>query len=619
MSGQNVFADEQIKALSDEDWSRIASLRFHETEQNFAHLKTNVAPIVKAARIIERCLRNDGKVMFCGNGGSAADAQHLAAELMGRFLVDRAPMASVALTVDTSALTAIGNDYGFEKVFARQVRGLGRAGDVLVGISTSGNSANIVEAFEAAKDIGHPHHRADRRRRRHDGDDSRPPDQCAIAQHAAHSGAAHRHRPYDLRAGRRLADMPMNGGLQAVILVGGRGTRLGAMTDACPKPLIEIGRRPFLDRLIANLARHGFTDIVLLAGYLADQLQALEARGPDLGCRITCLVEPAPAGTAGALLHAREHLAEQFLLLNGDSLFDINYLDLCVPPITPYHTLGVVALRSMADTGRYGRVTLSGDAITDFSEKAAVGGPGVINGGIYWLDRSVLDWIDTVPASLEKDVLPRLAGSGLLGGKSYDGFFIDIGIPEDLSRAQTLIPQHMRRPAVFLDRDGVLNADTGYPHRPDQIDWTDGAAAAVKWFNDNGYFVFVVTNQAGVARGFYNEEAVKRLHLWMNAKLARQGAHIDDWRYCPFHPDATLASYRAAHPWRKPAGGMILDLMKHWPIDAERSFLIGDRDTDLEAARNCGLPGYLFPGGSLAAFATAILTTHRQPGKSYAT
>jgi D-sedoheptulose 7-phosphate isomerase len=150
----NQPAPEFKQPLSDEDWGRIASLRFHETEQNFGALKANVAPVVAAARMIERCLRNGGKVMFCGNGGSAADAQHLSAELMGRFLADRAPMASVALTVDSSALTAIGNDYGFDQVFARQIRGLGRAGDVLVGISTSGNSANVVAAFDVARELG---------------------------------------------------------------------------------------------------------------------------------------------------------------------------------------------------------------------------------------------------------------------------------------------------------------------------------------------------------------------------------------------------------------------------------------------------------------------------------
>jgi D-sedoheptulose 7-phosphate isomerase len=147
-------ATELTPPRRDADWAHIAYSRFQETERNFAALKADVAPVVAAARLIERCLRDGGKVMFCGNGGSAADAQHLAAELMGRFLSDRAPMAALALTVDSSALTAIGNDYGFEQIFARQVRGLGQAGDVLVGISTSGSSANVVAAFNAARDLG---------------------------------------------------------------------------------------------------------------------------------------------------------------------------------------------------------------------------------------------------------------------------------------------------------------------------------------------------------------------------------------------------------------------------------------------------------------------------------
>ncbi|NJM34843.1 MAG: HAD-IIIA family hydrolase [Rhodomicrobium sp.] len=403
--------------------------------------------------------------------------------------------------------------------------------------------------------------------------------------------------------------------MQAVILVGGRGTRLGAVTESCPKPLVDVGGRPFLDTLITDLVRHGFTDILLLAGYLAEQIQALEARAPALKCRIRCIVEPEPAGTAGALVHAREHLAEQFLLLNGDSLFDFNALDLCLPPLKPTQTLGRAALRRMADTGRYGRVALCGARITGFAEKAG-GGSGLINGGVYWLDRTILDWIGTLPASLETDVLPRLARAGMLAGKSYDGFFIDIGIPEDLARAQTLVPQQMRRPAVFLDRDGVLNADTGYPHRPAEIDWTDGAHEAVKYFNDLGYYVFVVTNQAGVAHGYYDEDAVRHLHRWMNAELMKAGAHVDDWRYCPYHPDAHVASYRAPHPWRKPGAGMLLDLMRVWRIDAGRSLMIGDRDTDMKAARNAGVAGHLFTGGSLADFAAGILARRDSPAKA---
>lgn len=112
--------------------------------------KVLVEPTVQAAELMLQCLMNDGKILVCGNGGSAADAQHFAAEMTGRFEKERMELAAVALTTDTSALTAIGNDYGFDHVFSKQVRALGRAGDVLVGISTSGNSTNIIEAIKAA-------------------------------------------------------------------------------------------------------------------------------------------------------------------------------------------------------------------------------------------------------------------------------------------------------------------------------------------------------------------------------------------------------------------------------------------------------------------------------------
>lgn len=104
--------------------------------------------------IIVSCLISGNKVIFCGNGGSAADSQHLAAELMGRFLIDRNPLPALSLTVDTSALTAIANDYGYEQVFSRQLHGIGRKGDVLIGLSTSGTSKNVVEAFLKAREMG---------------------------------------------------------------------------------------------------------------------------------------------------------------------------------------------------------------------------------------------------------------------------------------------------------------------------------------------------------------------------------------------------------------------------------------------------------------------------------
>ena len=108
------------------------------------------APIAAAIETLTACLVNGGKILACGNGGSAADAQHFAAELIGRFEAERQELAAIALTTDTSILTAVANDYAFAQVFSRQVRGLGHAGDALLAISTSGNSANVVEAIKAA-------------------------------------------------------------------------------------------------------------------------------------------------------------------------------------------------------------------------------------------------------------------------------------------------------------------------------------------------------------------------------------------------------------------------------------------------------------------------------------
>lgn len=136
------------------DYSNLVYSRLEETAQNFEILKEKSDSIARAALEISKRMAKGGLVMFCGNGGSAADAQHLAAELQGRFIFDRKPLAATALTTNTSTLTAIGNDYGFDEVFDRQVIGLGKPGDVLIGLSTSGNSKNVIRGFDAALKIG---------------------------------------------------------------------------------------------------------------------------------------------------------------------------------------------------------------------------------------------------------------------------------------------------------------------------------------------------------------------------------------------------------------------------------------------------------------------------------
>jgi D-glycero-D-manno-heptose 1,7-bisphosphate phosphatase len=163
------------------------------------------------------------------------------------------------------------------------------------------------------------------------------------------------------------------------------------------------------------------------------------------------------------------------------------------------------------------------------------------------------------------------------------------------------------RPAVFLDRDGTLNDDTGYVYRIADFRWLPGAVNAVRALNARGYYVFVVTNQSGVARGLYGEAAIHDLHAWINSELRAAGARVDDFRYCPHHPQGSIAAYRTVCSCRKPAAGMLLDLMKAWPVIREGSIMIGDRDTDAAAGRAAGIASAIVPPGGLESFVKRLL------------
>jgi D,D-heptose 1,7-bisphosphate phosphatase len=403
---------------------------------------------------------------------------------------------------------------------------------------------------------------------------------------------------------------------QCAVLAGGLGSRLGALAADRPKPLLPCGDRPFLAWLLREMCRYGVEDILLLAGHLSAELEgALDALAAALPrrMRLSVSVEPSPAGTGGALWPARGQLDEKFLLLNGDSLLDANLAPLLAAAATDGpDVLARLALHRLGDASRSGVVATDGERITAFRERPAPGAPGTINAGVYVLRNGIVDELGPV-CSLEHDVLPGLGARGALRGTSLPGWFIDIGVPEDFARAGRELPARLRRPALFLDRDGVINRDHGYVGSIDRFDWILGAREAVRAASDAGWHVFVVTNQSGVARGLYDEAAVRALLDWMADEVRRAGGTIDDMRYCPYHPQATLSEYRQESGWRKPAPGMVLDLLRAWEVDPGACALIGDQPGDLLAAAAAGVAGHLFAGGDLLALVGAILNGRAGP------
>lgn len=393
---------------------------------------------------------------------------------------------------------------------------------------------------------------------------------------------------------------------QCAILLGGMGTRLGELTRETPKPLLPVDGTPFAEILVGEAVRRGFTEFLLLAGHKASVVEdfgrGLQGRLPH-GCKVSVSVEPEPFGTGGALLHAFDRLADQFLLLNGDTWFDFNWLDL----FRVAGSKSAVAARLVPNADRHETLEIAEDgAVTAILPRASLSGAALVNGGVYLLRRSDLTGFPD-RFSIESDLLPKLIHAAELNGREYDGFFLDIGVPDTFEAAQSQVPAQRQRAAIFFDRDGVLNHDDNYVGSPDRVRWMDGAKDAVRLANDLGYYVFVVTNQAGVARGLYDEGKVRSLHHWMAEELRREGASVDDWRYCPFHPDGSVERYRSSHPWRKPQPGMILDLLEIWPVDAEHSVLFGDQESDCIAARAAGVRPFLFTGGNLYDFVSAQL------------
>lgn len=159
----------------------------------------------------------------------------------------------------------------------------------------------------------------------------------------------------------------------------------------------------------------------------------------------------------------------------------------------------------------------------------------------------------------------------------------------------------------LLDRDGVLNVDKDYLHKPEEVEWVSGSLEAIAWLNRQGYQVVVVTNQSGVARGYFTEDAVRKLHDWMAEEVKKTEGEIAAFYYCPHLPGALVKQYDVNCECRKPKPGMIVQALADFNVQPGNAFLIGDSPRDVEAAEAAGVKGYLYTGGNLLALVQKIV------------
>ncbi len=399
---------------------------------------------------------------------------------------------------------------------------------------------------------------------------------------------------------------------QCVVLAGGLATELGDSCADMPTPVLTVAHRPFIAWLMREMLRFGVDDFVILTGHLSRTVQdtvlsAADALPKRIGVRFS--ERPQRAGTGGALFHAAPLLDERFILCNGSSLFDCNIAALLADFASDApDVLGRMVVREAPDAAHDASVTLDGDRVRALIQQpvASDGKPHVVDAGICALDRRVIDRL-TASCTLERDLLAPLAQQGSLRATRQHGWFVDVGNAAGLAHVQRELAACMNRPALFLDRDGVLNIDHGYVGSRDRWEWVDGAREAVALATSHGWHVFVATNQAGIARGLYGEPDVDGLQRWVADELRRSGGTLDDWRYCPYHTEAHVDAYRRDSDWRKPAPGMLLDLIRSWELDPRRCLMVGDKETDMQAAERAGMRGHLFRGGNLLTFVTPLL------------
>jgi D-glycero-alpha-D-manno-heptose 1-phosphate guanylyltransferase len=375
-------------------------------------------------------------------------------------------------------------------------------------------------------------------------------------------------------------------------LSGGFGTRIQSVISDVPKAMAPVCGKPFLYYILRNLVRQNIDRIILAVGYKHEVI--INYFGNKFqSADLIYSIEDEPLGTGGGIRLAIEMAVEkQILVINGDTCFDLSFRELAL-----FHTGGgfdlTMCLKPMKHFDRYGTVTVDQSRVTGIKEKQPCDS-GLINGGVYLINREIIEKFPVNSKfSFEKDFLEKEVDWLKFGAFISDKYFIDIGIPEDYEKAQCDFAIKKNK-ALFLDRDGVINKEKNYVSRIEDFEFINGIFGFCEHFQRKGYLIFVITNQAGIAKGFYSTEDFTVLTDWMVSQFEKRNILLSKVYYCPHHPDIT-----GPCDCRKPNPGMILQAAGEFDLNLSESILVGDYESDLKAGANAGiLKNYLFHDSS---------------------
>lgn len=400
--------------------------------------------------------------------------------------------------------------------------------------------------------------------------------------------------------------------MKTVIMAGGKGTRISSIAKDIPKPMIQIDGQPVLEHEIECLRDQGFKDIIItvshlgtiIMDYFKDGSGRSPATGKPFGVKIKYYFEETPLGNAGALFKIKDDLQEDFLLINADAIFDIDFNRL-----VRYHKKcgGLATIFTHPNSHPYD----SGIIITnsDFSVEKWMNKEDLrptyyqnrVNGGIHVLSPLLLQKeLSMEKIDLDRHLLKPLAGTGKMFAYDSPEYLMDMGTPERFQKVcddfQTGLVHRRNlqneQKAIFLDRDGTINKYVGFLNHIDDFELLPGVAEAIRKINDSGYLAIVVTNQPVIARGEVTEQELLEIHNKMETILGKERAFLNAIYYCPHHPhrgyEGEVTELKIECGCRKPKPGMLHKAQQNFHLDLSQCWMVGDGENDILAGQAAG-------------------------------